>query len=192
MVVFQNGEKASDMYRKFKIKTVEGSDDFKSMRETLTRRIAKLSDDSRDISFKSRPDLIVIDGGKGQLSAVADIIPDDIDVISLAKREEEVFKRTDPTTPVLLSLDSQALRLLQRIRDEAHRFAITFHRDLRGRKMLDSRLTEIDGVGQVLARRLMIEFKTLENIATASAEELASRAKLPKRVAENVYGYFRK
>lgn len=191
MVVFQNGEKASDMYRKFKIKTVVGSDDFKSMRETLTRRIAKLTDDSRDVSFKSRPDLIIIDGGKGQLSAVADIIPDDVDVISLAKREEEVFRRTDPTNPVILSMDSQALKLLQRIRDEAHRFAITFHRDLRGKRMLDSRLTEIDGVGEALAKRLMTEFKTLENIATASAEELRTRARLSQTVAENVYNYFR-
>ena len=84
------------------------------------------------------------------------------------------------------------MKLLQRIRDEAHRFAITFHRDLRGKRMLDSRLTEIDGVGEALAKRLITEFKTLENIATASAEELRARASLSKTVAENVYNYFRK
>ena len=134
MVVLINGEKARDMYRKFKIESVDFIDDFASMKEVLTRRFEKLKSD--DISFSSMPDLIVIDGGKGQLSSVMQIVEEfgitDIDFVSLAKREEEVFL-PNQSKSILFPRESNALYLIQRIRDEAHRFAITFHRDLRSK-----------------------------------------------------------
>ncbi len=188
MVVFQSGHKASDMYRRFKIMTVEGNNDYASMRETLTRRISKL--DGNERSFGYRPDLIVIDGGKGQLSAVSDIVPEDIDLIALAEREEEIFIRGRGSEPVVLPKSSNALKLLQRLRDEAHRFAITYHRALRQKSQTKSTLTNIDGVGESRARQLILTFKSVENVATATITELIERAKLPETVAKNVYEYF--
>ncbi len=188
MVVFKSGMKAKEHYRRFKIKTVEGNNDFASMRETLARRIAKLN--SEDVSFSEIPDLIVIDGGKGQLSAVADLIPDKIDLIALAEREEEIFIRGRGTAPTILSKDSHALRLLQRLRDEAHRFAITFHRTERLKTQTKSVLTDIKGVGLTRAKQLIITFKSVENVAIATKEELVEVGKVPKDVADNIYEYF--
>ncbi len=188
MVVFKSGVKAANHYRKFKIKTVEGSNDFASMRETLTRRIRKIGN-SEDISFNEKPDLIVIDGGKGQLSSVADIIPDDIDVISLAKRMEEVFVRGRGTEPYVLDMDSNALKLIQRLRDESHRFAITFHRELRGKAQTKSCLTDIDGVGEKTAKRLMTVYKDINLIASAEIADLEEKG-FNKKVAENIFKFF--
>ena len=134
MVVFQNGLPKKSAYRKFKIRSTEGKpDDFLSMKEVLTRRLARLGTKNWE-----KPDLIIIDGGKGQLSSVMQIVEElginDIDFISLAKREEEVFL-PHKSKSILLPRDSNALYLIQRIRDEAHRFAITFHRDLRSKAM---------------------------------------------------------
>lgn len=134
MVVFQNGLPKKTAYRKFKIKTTEGKpDDFKSMKEVLTRRLNKLGQPKWE-----KPDLIIIDGGKGQLSSVMQIVEEfgiaDIDFVSLAKKEEEVFLPNDSKS-ILLPRESNALYLIQRIRDEAHRFAITYHRDLRSKSM---------------------------------------------------------
>ena len=136
MVVFQNGLPKKSAYRKFKIKTTEGKpDDFLSMKEVLSRRLARLGEKNWE-----KPDLIIIDGGKGQLSSVMQIVQDmgiktgkdGIDFVSLAKREEEVFL-PGQSNSILLPRNSNALYLIQRIRDEAHRFAITFHRDLRSK-----------------------------------------------------------
>ena len=136
MVVFENGMPKKKEYRKFKIKTVNNIDDFASMKEVIERRIARY--ENKDVSFASKPDLMVIDGGKGQLSSAYEIVCKrnfDVDLISLAKQFEEVYVPTSKEA-VLLRRASPELTMLQRIRDEAHRFAITFHRSLRDKKML--------------------------------------------------------
>ena len=175
MVVFENGEPKKSHYRKFKIKTVEGNNDFACMKEVLTRRLLKLDDE--DESFASVPDLIVIDGGKGQLAyakeAQKETGREDIEIISLAKREEEVFLGSDPTSPVILPKDSVALQLLQRIRDESHRFAITFHRNLRSKHLSESKLKEIEGVGEKKSALLIREFGSVEEIKRKTPEEIA-------------------
>ena len=137
MVVFVNGEPAKKHYRKFKIKTVEGPNDFASLSEVLTRRLAEL-EKGTDASFKETPDLIVIDGGKGQLSTCFQVLSNSgkqIEMISLAEQFEEVFKPNNPH-PIMLKRASVELKLLQNLRNEAHRFAITFHRNLRSKEML--------------------------------------------------------
>ena len=190
MVVLINGEKARDMYRKFKIETVDFIDDFASMQEVLTRRMEKLNSD--DVSFSSMPDLIIIDGGKGQLSSVVEIMKNynyTNDLISLAKREEEVFK-PNKSIPIMLKKGSFSLRLIQLARDEAHRFAITFNRQLRAKGMFKGGLESIDGVGKVLRRNLLNKFRTLENIKNASLEELYETKGISKKVAEQIYKHF--
>jgi excinuclease ABC subunit C len=181
MVVFINGEPNKKHYRKFKIKTVEGNNDFASLKEVLTRRLKELNnDESNDESFKSVPNLIVIDGGKGQLSSVmevfneyAGIYKDKIEVVSLAKKLEEVYEPNNHE-PYRLSYESQALKLLQRIRDEAHRFAITFHRETRTKNMTKDDLDKIKGVGKVKKQNLINAFKTIDNIKRASLNELCT------------------
>lgn len=175
MVVFEGGQPKKAHYRKFKIKTVDGNNDFACMKEVLTRRLLKLHDE--DESFGTIPDLLLIDGGKGQLAyakeAQADTGREDIEIISLAKREEEVFLGSDPTTPVILPKDSVALQLLQRVRDESHRFAITFHRSLRSKHLSESALRNIKGVGEKTANALLRRFGSVEEIKHKSPEELA-------------------
>ncbi|HKL94719.1 MAG TPA: excinuclease ABC subunit UvrC [Clostridia bacterium] len=188
MVVFENGEPKKAHYRKFKIKTVEGIDDFACMKETLLRRLNRL--DSDDESFSSVPDLILIDGGKGQLSFAKKALCEcgrDIAILSLAEREEEVFL---DKTPILLPRDSLALGLLQRVRDEAHRFAVTFHKNLRGKRMTESVLKDIDGVGRKRIDLLYDHFKSLDNIRNASLEELEKVKGISHNIAENVYKFF--
>ena len=173
MVVFINGDVAKKQYRKFNIKTVDGPDDFASMREVLTRRIAELHK-SQDDSFSSRPDLIVLDGGKGQLSAVSGVfaeLGEDIELCSLAKQDEEIFV-PNFEEPILLKKSDVALQVLQRIRDEAHRFAITFHRSKRSKAMTKSVLDDIKGIGKSKKKLLFDKFGSLKNMATASIEEL--------------------
>ena len=179
MVVFEDGEPKKNHYRKFKIKTVEGNNDFASMKETLTRRLERLqSQDETDESFSSIPDLIVVDGGKGQLSYALDVLHtlrlEHLQIISLAERNEEIFKGTDPKKPVAISKDSVALQLLQRVRDEAHRFAISYHRNLHGKKMNESLLTKVDGIGKKKSAELLKKFGSVENIRRATEEEIAS------------------
>ncbi|MDE5601425.1 MAG: excinuclease ABC subunit UvrC [Clostridia bacterium] len=175
MVVFEGGQPKKAHYRKFKIKTVEGNNDFACMKEVLTRRLNKLHDE--DESFGSIPDLLLIDGGKGQLAyakeAQAVTGREDIEIISLAKREEEVFLGSDPTEPVILPKDSVALQLLQRVRDESHRFAITFHRSLRSKHLSESALKNIKGVGEKTASSLIRRFGSVEQIKHKTAAELA-------------------
>ena len=179
MVVFEDGEPKKNHYRKFKIKTVEGNNDFASMKETLTRRLERLqSQDETDESFSSIPDLIVVDGGKGQLSYALDVLHtlrlEHLQIISLAERNEEIFKGTDTKKPVVISKDSVALQLLQRVRDEAHRFAISYHRNLHGKKMNESLLTKVDGIGKKKSADLLKKFGSVENIRRATDEEIAS------------------
>jgi len=192
MVVLLNGEKATSMYRKFKIETVDFIDDFASMKEVLTRRMEKLNSD--DISFSSMPDLIIIDGGKGQLSSAVEIMEKynfTNDLISLAKREEEVFK-PNQSVPYILARGSYSLRLIQLARDEAHRFAITFNRQLRAKGMFKGGLESIHGVGTATRRALLREFKTIENIKNATLEQLESTKGVTKTTAKTIYNHFKK
>lgn len=188
MVVFEGGEPKKSHYRKFKIKTVEGNNDFACMKEVLTRRLNKLNDS--DESFSSVPDLLLIDGGKGQLAyakeAQADTGREDIEILSLAKREEEVFLGSAPTVPVILPKDSVALQLLQRVRDEAHRFAITFHRNLRSKHLSESILKNIEGVGDKLCAKLIKEFGSVEEIKRLEVEDLTKIDKISASLAERI------
>jgi excinuclease ABC subunit C len=148
------------------------------MKETLTRRLERLNNpEEADESFSSIPDLIVIDGGKGQLAYALDSLAlqgrQDLQIISLAERNEDVYLGTDPKNAVVLPKDSVALQLLQRVRDEAHRFAITYHRNLHGKRMNESILTTIDGIGKKKSADLLKKFGSVENIRRATDEEIA-------------------
>ena len=192
MVVFSNGAPNKAHYRKFKMKYALGNDDFAGLQEALTRRIDELAK-GEDESFATRPDLLVIDGGKGQLSSVVEILQskgaDDISVIGLAKREEEVFV-PHQSQHIILPRNSYALKVLQRIRDEAHRFAITFHRSLRQKRQTHSKLLVIDGVGEKRVKALFDAFKNLENIKNATVEDLLLVKCIDRRAAENIYNHF--
>lgn len=173
MVVFLNGNVAKKHYRKFKIKSFEGNDDFASMKEVLSRRIAELKK-STDQSFSAKPDLVVIDGGKGQLSSVKQIFDElgvDIPLCSLAKQNEEIFV-TWQNDSIKLKKSDVALQVLQRIRDEAHRFAITFHRSKRKNAMTTSILDEIYGIGKVKKQQLFEKFGSIDTMKNASVKEL--------------------
>ncbi len=172
MVVFIDGESAKTEYRRFKIKTVEGNNDFASLQEVLNRRLDYLGSENEE-KFE-RPDLIVIDGGKGQLSSVMEVLEEkgiDIDVISLAERDEEIFVPNNKE-PIILNKNDYSLRLLQRIRDEAHRFAITYNKNLRVKKNLASLLENISGIGKAKRNALMDKFKDINGIISATKEEL--------------------
>ncbi|MBQ3219296.1 MAG: excinuclease ABC subunit UvrC [Clostridia bacterium] len=172
MVVFVNGEPDRDSYRRFKIKTVQGADDYKSHQEMMRRRLERMVSDTEKFP---KPELMIIDGGKGQLSAIKEVFDEKgitgIDLISLAEREEEIFT-LDSKEPIVLERRDYCLRMLQRIRDEAHRFAITYHRTLRGKRSLTSVLDTINGLGKVKKRALLDKFKDLGGIISASVEEL--------------------
>ena len=173
MVVFLNGEPAKSHYRKFNIKTIVGNDDFASMQEVLTRRLEKLQD-SDDQSFASKPNLIVLDGGKGQLSSVLKVCKNNnvnISLCSLAKQDEEIFVPKQQEG-IKLKKSDVALQVLQRIRDEAHRFAITFHRSKRTKTMTKSLLDNVHGIGKVKKQLLFKKFGTLDNIKHATVNEL--------------------
>ncbi len=192
MVVFQGGRPAKDQYRRFRIKGVEGSDDFASMAEVIRRRLERFAEG--DEKFAQPPDLVLLDGGKGQLSAVVPVFEElkvgtelpDIPLRSLAKREEEVFEPGRPE-PVVLRPDSPELHLLQRVRDEAHRFANTYHRKIRGTQMTRSVLDELPGVGPARKKKILEHFGTPEAFLDASLEELEAVPGLPERVAREVH-----
>lgn len=192
MVVAINGEIARKHYRKFKIKTVVGPNDFLSLKEVLIRRLQEL-ERAEDESFKEVPSLIVIDGGKGQLSVTSEELfkhRNDIDIIGLAEKFDEVFLPNN-TKPIMLKRGSVELRLLQTIRNEAHRFAITFHRTLRQKNALKSPLDEIEGVGPVKKKALIKQFKTIEQIKKASVEELALVKGIDINLAKKIYDFFK-
>lgn len=173
-VVFRGGEPSKKDYRKFKIKTVVGANDYASMKEVVNRRYSRLCEEAPE----DLPQLVVIDGGKGQLDfayqAICELgLEKKLTVIGLAKRLEEVIRVGDPY-PLFLDRNSQALKLLQRVRDEAHRFGITFHRSLRSKAALSSALREIKGVGEQTEQRLLMHFGSVARIASASVEEISS------------------
>ncbi|MDQ3791742.1 MAG: excinuclease ABC subunit UvrC, partial [Actinomycetota bacterium] len=192
MVVFQGGRPAKEEYRRFKIRGVEGADDPASMAGVIRRRLERLR--QGDEKFLPAPDLILLDGGKGQLSAVTPVFEEfgvgenlpDIPLRSLAKRDEEVFQPGRPE-PVMLERNSPELHLLQRVRDEAHRFANTYHRNVRGRAMTASVLDELPGVGPTRKKRILEHFGTPEAFLNASLEELEAVPGLPGRVAREVH-----
>ena len=186
MVVFRKGSISKKDYRKYKIVSAEGKpDDFKSMQEVVYRRYK---------DYEDLPNLVVIDGGKGQLSSALEVIRGlglaDLPVVGLAKREEEIFI-PHQSTSILLDRDSAALHLIQRIRDEAHRFAITFHRKLRGKRNLVSVLDHVEGIGPKRRQALWKAFKTLEAMKAASVEELAAVEGMNAAVAQTLYDFFR-
>ncbi len=204
MAVFEEGKPVPQQYRRFKIKTVAGPDDFASMREVLGRRFARGRQErelvntgqlsSRQAKFHRLPDLVVVDGGKGQLSSAMEAMREQgfghIPVCGLAKEEELVYLPGRPD-PVRLPEGSPALRLLQRLRDEAHRFAVTYHRQLRGKRNLKSMLEEIEGIGAVRRRELLRAYGSVEKIRQAGLEELASLPGMNRRAARAVYEFFR-
>ncbi len=188
MVVFEGGLPKKEDYRRFKLRTVEGKpDDFKSMQEVVGRRY-------RDGSAPL-PDLIVIDGGKGQLSSALEIIRGaglhDVMVVGLAKEFEHIF-REGMSEPLILPRHSQSLYLVQRIRDEAHRFAITYHRKLRSKRNMVSVLDHIPGIGEKRRKALWQEFGSLAKIKQAAVEELAAAPGMTRPAAEAVYAFFRR
>ena len=189
MVQFVLGRANRAGYRHFRIKSVCGQDDFASMSEVVFRRYHRLLDEKKPL-----PDLILVDGGKGQLSAAMESleklgIESKIAIAALAKRLDEVFipNRMDS---IILPRDSSALRVLQRIRDEAHRFAITYSRKSHRKRMLELELTEVSGIGEKRAKRLLEQFGGLDSIAKASVEELKSRAKIPHSIAVELKKHF--
>ena len=189
MVVFERGEPTYKEYRKFKIKTVQGVDDYKSMKEVLLRRLTNLVECKE--GFSKKPDLILIDGGFGQLHEAQKIIDEldlDIKVVSLAEKNEEICT-TESKSPILLDLRDNVLKLLQRVRDEAHRFAITYHRNLRG-KGLKSSISKIEGVGEQKAQALLKYFKSVEAIAKASKDELMKVDGIGENLAKIIFDFY--
>ena len=200
MVVFEGGAPKKADYRRFKVRgdRADGPDDFSSVEEVLGRRAARLieqgdrspHDAERDESFAALPDLIVIDGGKGQLSAgmraLEPLAERGTAVIGLAKRLEEVFV-PGRSSRLAISEDSEALRLLKRVRDEAHRFAIDFHRQRRDQAMTRSLLDELPGVGPVRKRALLSHFGSPERLVGASREELEAVPGIPGKLARQIH-----
>ena len=203
MVVFEGGAPRKSDYRRFNIRTVEGTDDFAAIAEVLSRRLARFEatrdlsphDPERDRSFSALPNLIVIDGGKGQLSsglaALRGFRERGVVVVALAKRVEEVFL---PGRAAPLVLDHQApeLQLLQRVRDEAHRFAITHHRIRRDRAMTSSVLDDLPGIGPARKRALLTHFGSPEAVLSATREQLESAPGVPGKVARELYAQLNK
>jgi excinuclease ABC subunit C len=199
MVVFEGGVPKKSDYRRFTIRTVEGSDDFASMEEVLCRRFAQWErqadvsphDSSYDASFAALPSLVVIDGGKGQLAAGVRALRGfrerGVTVVSLAKRIEEVFM-PGRRSPIVLDHSTAELQLLQRIRDEAHRFAITHHRMRRDKAMTRSLLDELPGIGPARKRALLAHFGSPERVLAASREELEGVPGLPAKLGRELHG----
>ncbi len=194
MVVFKNGEPSKKDYRKFKIKTVKGSNDFASLKEALTRRLTRYVNKNGE-SFSEKPNLIIIDGGKGQLSSCYEILEsfnlqNEIQMISLAKRIEEVFI-PNSHNPVILKFASCELKLLQRIRDEAHRFAITYHRNIRTKKQTRSPLDNIKGIGPKKRDALLKAFNSSSEIAKADISLLETVPGINASLAQTIKEYFK-
>ena len=190
MVVFEDGVPKKSKYRRFNIK-IEGPDDYAMMREVLTRKYSKISPDDMD----KKPDLILVDGGKGQLNVALDVLNslglDDIPVIGLAKEFEHVFIQK-VSSPIILPPNSEALYLLQRIRDEAHRFAVKHHKKLRSKEIKRSILDEIKGIGEKRKIRLLKHFGDVESIKKANIDELTSVSGINRELAITIYEHMHK
>ena len=194
MVVFENGKPVKNQYRRFKIKTqLDEANDFLSMQEVIQRRYSPQR--MADERFGSKPDLIILDGGKPQLNAVMEMFDQmgihDIALCGLAKRDEEIFVPWQETGPIVLPGGSASLYLVKQVRDEAHRFAITFHRELRGKGMTLSVLDEVPGLGPVRKKALKKAFKSFTRLKAASLEELKAVKGVPEEVAIELYKILR-
>ncbi len=189
MVVFIDGKPQNKLYRRFKIKTVEGPNDFASMNEVITRRFKRLlSETETDESFSVKPDLVVIDGGMIQLEFAGNAIKSlgiTQNMVSLAKREEEIFL-PNSKTPILLEKSNNALKVLQQIRDESHRFAITFHRTLRNKNAFTSILDSINGIGSAKKKLIFEKYQTPAEITSASIEEIAEIKGVTENLANEI------
>ncbi len=191
MVVFEDGKPKKSAYRKYKVET-KGPDDYNMMREVLTRRYQKLVDPGENGG--DVPDLILVDGGKGQLNVALEVLNSmklDMSVIGLAKEFEEIFM-PDLPSPIILPRDSESLKLLQRVRDEAHRFAVTYHKKLRSKEQDHSILDDIPGVGAKRKMKLLRHFGSLDNLLKASASELAEVEGINKKLADTIHKYLEK
>lgn len=189
MVVFTNGQKDSSQYRRFRIKTVEGANDFASMKEVLTRRFERMKAD--DGVFGKTPDLIVVDGGLGQLDYARQAMEQcgvSVQMVSLAKREELVYT-LNSREPIFLPRNSYALNLLINIRDESHRFAITYFRNLHNKNSIKSVLQDVEGIGEKRRIELHRHFKSMDNLRAATADEIASVKGMTRPTAERLYEY---
>jgi excinuclease ABC subunit C len=201
MVCFEDGEPNKERYRHFKIKTVEGADDYGMMYEVLLRRYQK------GIEENDLPDLVLLDGGRGQLNVAQEVFKElkvkEIELLTLAKERplEETrltrFRRTNEKVfhpqikePFILGRHSPILHLLDRIRDEAHRFAVTYHKKVRSRETIKSELGEIPGIGKVRQKELLKYFGSVEKIKEATKEELAKVPKMNRNSVQLVYGFF--
>jgi excinuclease ABC subunit C len=203
MVVFEGGAPKKSDYRRFTVRSVAPGDDYGAMAEVLSRRYQQWQrqserspyDADRDPSFSALPNLVVIDGGKGQLSAGLEALEGFRDrgvaVVSLAKRIEEVF-RSGTTVPVVLPHDTPELQLLQRVRDEAHRFAVGHHRIRRGKAMTESVMDDLPGVGPTRKRALLKHFGSPDAVLAASREELEAVPGVPPKVARDLYAHLNK
>jgi excinuclease ABC subunit C len=188
MVVFEDGKPKKSLYRKYIIKSVEGPDDFESMREVIKRRYSKISEEGGTL-----PELIMVDGGKGQLSSAVSVLKilgfKNFNIIGLAKRLEEVFFPGN-SEPESIPKTSSGLKLLQQIRDEAHRFAITFHRSRRSRRTIKTELTDIKGIGASTAHKLLKELGSLNAVKSCSPENLTRL--IGKQKADILLNHFNK
>jgi excinuclease ABC subunit C len=199
MVVFQDAVAKKAHYRKFGVRTLDGQDDYAALAEVVSRRFARLeagpAADGYDESFAATPNLVVIDGGKGQLAAALQAMQaydlPRVAVIGLAKREEEVFVPGQPD-PIVLDRESPGLHLLQRVRDEAHRFALGFHRQRRDAKARESIFDTLQGVGPARRRALLQHFGSAERFLSASQEELEGVPGIPERTARSIYAQLHK
>ena len=206
MVVFVNGEPAKRFYRRFKIETAEGGDDYHSMAEMILRRIAHAREEEEQIEkgellkenakFLPLPDCIFLDGGKGHLSVISELLEladTDIPLFAMVKDDKH-------RTAALLKADgsrvglkprSDEFRLVSSIQEEVHRFAIAYHRKLRGNRMKGSVLEQIDGVGRKTAEKLLMYFKSVDGVKAADVSSI-QKAGISRQTAENIYQYFRK
>jgi len=187
MICFVDARPRKSSYKRFHIKTVEGPDDYASMREVVTRRYQRVMKEKEQV-----PDLIVVDGGKGQLNAAIEALKEigfygNCDIVGLAKRLEEVFV-PDRSDPVMIPKTSSALKLLQKVRDEAHRFAVNFHRKKRSKRTIKTELTEIKGIGEKTARDLLEHFGSVKKIKNADLEELQEQ--IGEKTGKRVYRHF--
>jgi excinuclease ABC subunit C len=188
MVVWEGGTMKKEDYKRFKIRTVPGADDFAMMAEVLRRRYGKALEDGGTL-----PDLILLDGGRGQLSAGTRVLEelglDYLPIVALAKRAEEVY-HPGSLHPLVLDLASPALQALQRIRDEAHRFAITYHKKLRQKRTLVSVLDQIPGVGPSIRTNLLKSLGSARRVRSASVAELAAVPKVTPKLAQRIHDFF--
>jgi excinuclease ABC subunit C len=203
MVSFEDGEPFKERYRHFKIKTIEGADDYGMMYEVLLRRYKKA------VEEKDLPDLVLLDGGRGQLNVAQEVFKElqinEVDLISLAKErtiegphpsrfgktEEKIF-HPQYREPLILGKHSSLLHLVDRIRDEAHRFAITYHKKVRGRETIKSVIGRIPGIGRVRQREFLKHFGSVEKIKEASLEALTKAPKMNEKLAQKIYDFFNK